>query len=354
MSPISKKQEPLLKISSPKTRLVILDAHAILHRAYHALPEFASSKGVPTGALYGLASMLIRIIGDLKPDYIVAAYDLPGPTYRHEAYEGYKSQRKEAEPELKLQMQKSREVFQAFGIPIYDKPGFEADDIIGTIVEKLDAKRSTLNADIIIASGDMDTMQLISGKQVRVYTLKRGLSDTVLYDEEAVKNRFGFGPELIPDFKGLSGDPSDNIIGVDGIGEKTATTLIMTFGSIEEIYKKLKKDTGAFKKAGIKERVVELLKKGEEEAEFSKMLATIHRDVPINFQLPEKEWREAVQLEEILKLFRELEFRTLGARVRELLEKKGTRTKEESKPRRPPWRTAGRASFYSQPIIREK
>jgi len=141
MSPISKKQEPLLKISSPKTRLVILDAHAILHRAYHALPEFASSKGVPTGALYGLASMLIRIIGDLKPDYIVAAYDLPGPTYRHEAYEGYKSQRKEAEPELKLQMQKSREVFQAFGIPIYDKPGFEADDIIGTIVEKLDAKR---------------------------------------------------------------------------------------------------------------------------------------------------------------------------------------------------------------------
>src|SRR3989338_5430603 len=191
--------------------------------------------------------MLIRIIGDLKPDYIVAAYDLPGLTYRHEAYEGYKAHRKEAEPELKIQMKRSRDIFQAFGIPIYDKPGFEAD----------------------------------------------------------------------------------NIIGVDGIGEKTATALITAFGSIEEIYKKLKEAPVVFKRAGIKERVVELLKKGEEEARFSKMLATIHRDVPINFQLPEEEWREAVDLGEILKLFRELEFKTLGARARELLEKKAVRVEEE-------------------------
>ena len=323
MPPTSKKKEPSKKTSLPKKRLVILDAHAILHRAYHALPDFSSSKGEPTGAVYGLASMLIRIIGDLKPDYVVAAYDLPGPTYRHEAYEGYKVQRKEAAPELKIQMKRSRDIFLAFGIPIYDKPGFEADDIIGTIVKNLQPTTYNQQLEIVIGSGDMDTMQLVSGKRVRVYTLKRGLSDTVIYDEEGVKNRFGFGPEFIPDFKGLSGDPSDNIIGVDGIGEKTATALITTFGSIEEIYKKLKKDEAAFKKAEIKDRVVELLKKGEEEAEFSKMLATIHLDVPINFKLPEKEWRETVDLEKILKLFRELEFRTLGARVRELLEKNG-------------------------------
>src|SRR3989344_2165877 len=330
MSPSNKKIEEVKEAKNgKKKRLVILDAHAILHRAYHALPDFSSSKGEPTGAVYGLASMLIRIIGDLKPDYIVAAYDLPGPTYRHEAYEGYKAHRKEAEPELKIQMKRSRDIFQAFGIPIYDKPGFEADDIIGTIVKNLQPTTYNRQLEIVIGSGDMDTMQLVSGRQVRVYTLKRGLSDTVIYDEEGVKNRFGFGPEHIPDFKGLSGDPSDNISGVDGIGEKTATALITAFGSIEEIYKKLKEDPVVFKRAGIKERVVELLKKGEEEARFSKMLATIHRDVPINFQLPEKEWREAVQLEEILKLFRELEFRTLGARVRELLEKNGTRTEGE-------------------------
>jgi len=316
-------------VGGAKKRLVILDAHAILHRAYHALPDFSSSKGEPTGAVYGLASMLIRIIGDLKPDYIVAAYDLPGPTYRHEAYEGYKAHRKEAEPELKIQMKRSRDIFQAFGIPIYDKPGFEADDIIGTIVKNLQPTTYNRQLEIVIGSGDMDTMQLVSGRQVRVYTLKRGLSDTVIYDEEGVKNRFGFGPEHIPDFKGLSGDPSDNISGVDGIGEKTATALITAFGSIEEIYKKLKEDPVVFKRAGIKERVVELLKKGEEEARFSKMLATIHRDVPINFQLPEEEWREAVDLGEILKLFRELEFKTLGARARELLEKKAVRVEEE-------------------------
>jgi DNA polymerase-1 len=301
-----------------KKRLVILDAHAILHRAYHALPEFASSKGEPTGAVYGLTSMLIRIIDDLKPDYLVAAYDLPGPTYRHEAYEGYKAQRKEAEPELKLQMKRSRDIFTAFGVPIYDHQGFEADDIIGTIIEKL---KKESNLEIIIGSGDMDTLQLVSGKRVRVYTLKRGLQDTVLYDEEAVKNRFGFGPSFIPDFKGLSGDPSDNIPGVAGIGEKTATALIMNFGSVEDIYRKLKNEPLVFKKAGFKERVIELLRRGEEEAEFSKMLATIHRDVPINFALPTQSWREGVNPEKIDRLFRELEFRTLRIRVKELLEK---------------------------------
>ena len=317
---------------SPK-RLVLIDAHAVLHRAYHALPQFSNSRGEPTGGLYGLAAMLIKLITTFRPDYIAAAYDLPKPTFRHEAYKDYKAGRAKADDALISQMKRSREIFSAFNIPIYDKEGFEADDILGTIVEQLNAKRyppaGGLNADIIIASGDMDTLQLVDDKRVQVFTLKKGINDTVLYDEEAVKKRYGFGPELLPDFKGLSGDPSDNIKGVVGIGEKTATALITAFGSIEEIYKKLKRDEAAFKKAGIKERVVELLKKGEEEAEFSKMLATIHRDVPISFQLPEKEWREAVQLEKILKLFQELEFRTLGARVRELLEKNGTRTEGE-------------------------
>src|SRR3989338_4966606 len=188
---------------NPKStkRLVLLDAHAILHRAYHAPPPFSTSKGEPTGALYGLSAMLIKIIGELRPDFLVACYDLPKPTFRHEAYKDYKAGRAKAEPELISQMKRSREVFTAFGIPIYDKEGFEADDILGTIVEQLNAKRSTLNADVTIASGDMDTLQLVDDKKVQVYKLKKGIQDTILYDEEKVKERFGFPPKLLPDYK---------------------------------------------------------------------------------------------------------------------------------------------------------
>lgn len=307
--------------SSKSKRLVLLDAHAILHRAYHALPEFATSKGEPTGALYGLSAMLMKIATDLKPDYLIGAFDLPGPTFRREAYANYKGTRKKTEDALIAQIKKSRDVFKAFNIPAYDLAGFEADDILGTIVQKIQDSRfkildSTL--DIIIASGDMDTLQLVDDKKVQVYTLKKGINDTILYDEDEVIKRFGFTPKLLPDYKGLRGDPSDNIIGIAGIGEKTATTLITTFGTIEEIYKKLKKDKKAFEKAGITARIIKLLEEGEEEAEFSKMLATIRRDAPIDFKLPEKEWKESVDVSSVVNLFSELEFRTFGARVKEL------------------------------------
>ena len=226
-----------------KKRLVVLDSHAIIHRAYHAIPDFTGPTGEPTGALYGLSSMLLKIFTDLRPDYIVAAYDLPKPTVRHEAFEDYKGGRSKIDDALVAQLSTSRDVFSAFCIPIYEREGFEADDVIGTIVKLLEDDESI---DIVIASGDMDTMQLIKGKKVQVYTLKKGLNDTILYDEEAVLSRFGFKPELLPDYKGLRGDTSDNIIGIKGIGEKTATSLIVTFGTIENMYKKLKKSDKEF------------------------------------------------------------------------------------------------------------
>ncbi len=304
-------------------RLVLLDSHAILHRAYHALPEFSSKKGEPTGALYGLVAMLIKIIEELKPDYLVACFDLPGPTYRHEVYKGYKAQRKEIDDDLSRQIERSRDIFKAFDIPIYDKAGFEADDVLGTIVENVKNDPMT---DVVVASGDMDTLQLVDNKKVMVYTLKKGIKDTILYDEKAVKERFGFEPKLLADYKGLRGDPSDNIIGIAGIGEKTATTLITTFGSIEDIYKALdkegakkKKEYPSFKKAGISPRVIELLVNGKEEAEFSKMLATIRRDAPIDFSLPKTTFKEGVQIDKVLTLFNELDFRTLGVRVKAML-----------------------------------
>ncbi len=358
-------------------RLVLLDAHAILHRAYHALPDFSTAKGEPTGALYGLSAMLIKIIEQLKPDYIVACYDVKGPTHRHEAYKEYKAQRKQIDDDLIRQINRSRDIFTAFGIPIYDKQGFEADDILGTIVEqmkgtgdrvqgteKVKSQKSKVKAEsdfvipakagiqsqtnktessntldsrlhgndktndkdieIVIASGDMDTLQLVKGETVQVYTLKKGISDTIMYDEKAVRERYGFGPELIPDYKGLRGDPSDNIPGVKGIGDKTATVLITAFGSVESIYRELESGHDKkFEEAGISPRIIQLLKDNKEEADFSKVLATITRNVPIDFRLPDKTFREALDLNKINALWTELEFRTLEQRLKGVIEGKG-------------------------------
>jgi DNA polymerase I len=297
-------------------RIILLDVHAILHRAYHALPDFATSSGQPTGALYGVCTMLIKIISDLKPDYIIACYDLPEKTYRHEAYADYKAGRGKSDDELISQIIKSNEIFDAFSIPIYSASGFEADDILGTIVKETEKDK---DLEIIIASGDMDTLQLVDKKKVQVFTLKKGINDTILYDEQAVLDRYGFGPDLIPDYKGLRGDPSDNIIGIKGIGEKTATILLTKFGSLEDVYKVLKKDKQKILDAGLTPRIVGLLEDGQEDAEFSKMLATIRLDAPIKWKLPEKEFKADISLEKAEALFSEYEFRNLGDRLRSVL-----------------------------------
>ncbi|MFA6514740.1 MAG: DNA polymerase [Candidatus Paceibacterota bacterium] len=300
-----------------KKRLILLDSHAIIHRAYHALPEFMNSRGEPTGAIYGLATMLFKIITDLKPDYIVACFDLPKKTFRHEAYDDYKAGRAKADDTLVAQLIKSRDFFKACSVPMYECEGFEADDLLGTITEQL--KKKNKDIDIIIASGDMDTLQLVDDDHVQVYTLKKGINDTILYNEEKVFARFGFSPDKLPDYKGLRGDPSDNIIGIKGIGEKTATTLISKYGTVENIYKTLKKE-GELKEIGITDRIVTLLKEGEEEALFSKTLATIRRDAPIVFELPKNEWKNTVDKNSVAEFFRDMEFKSLQNRFLNVLE----------------------------------
>ena len=311
-----------------KKRIVLLDAHALLHRAYHALPEFTSSKGIPTGGLYGYISMIIRIVSEWQPDYIIACYDLPQKTFRHEAYDAYKGHRAKADDALVAQIESSRYVCEKLGIPIYDMPGFEADDMLGTIVEQT---KKDKNLEILIATGDMDSLQLVSGKKVRVFTLKKGINDTVVYDEDAVQARFGFGPESLTDFKGLRGDPSDNIIGVPGIGEKTATELILKFGTLENIYKTIHKDRDLLIKGGIKERIVKLLEDNEEGALFSKTLATIRRDAPIEFKLPEKTWKDSLSLEIIEPVLKEFEFKSLVVRLKEVLSGDSVKKEEGEK-----------------------
>ena len=300
-----------------KKTLVILDSHAILHRAYHALPDFSSPTGEPTGALYGVTTMLLKIIEDFKPDYIAACYDLPEATYRHEAYDGYKAGRSKTDESLVQQIDRSRDIFAVFGIPIFERPGFEADDMLGSIAH---LTKDNKDLEVIIASGDMDTLQCVDKKRVKVFTLKKGIKDTVLYDEQAVKDRFGFGPNLVPDYKGLRGDPSDNIPGIAGIGEKTATQLITTFGSIEKIYKQLEKNEEKFTEVGIKPRIINLLKEGKEDAEFSKMLATIRQDAIDSFDLDKTEWKEHADTDKIMALFSEFGFRNMSDRIGRLFD----------------------------------
>ena len=298
--------------SGKPQRLVILDSHAILHRAYHALPDFSSAKGEPTGALYGLILMLLKIHESLKPDFIIATRDLPGKTIRHEEFDGYKAKRAEIDGELKEQLGRAPGIFDAFGIPVYSKAGYEADDMIGCIVHALKGKS---DFETIIATGDMDTLQLVDGKRVKVFTLRKGLSDTVIYDEDAVKERYGFGPEYIVDYKALRGDPSDNIPGVRGIGEKTATELIKEFGTIEDLYKALAKGPKVLEERGVKTRTIELLLAQKAEAAFSKRLAQIHGDVDIEFSLPKRHWNMSDHAEGIAKMLEELEFRSLRERL---------------------------------------
>lgn len=314
--------------SSVKKRVVLLDAHAIIHRAYHALPDFSSSTGEPTGALYGLSTMVLKIAQELSPDYIIACFDLPQPTHRHDVYEAYKGTRAKTDDALVAQLIRARDVLRTFGIPLYDAPGFEADDVLGTLAEQLHKE----SYEVIIASGDMDTLQLVRGEEVRVYTLKKGINDTIMYDEKAVRVRYGFAPERVPDFKGLKGDPSDNIPGVKGVGDTTAQKLVATYGTLDVIYEALTKDIEAVqKKTGVQMRFLKNISEHRDDAEFSKMLATIRTDVPLDFSLPEKTWREGVNQEAIRELFSQLEFRSLGARVRDVVEGKREAVEEVGK-----------------------
>lgn len=306
-------------MSEKKPVLVLLDAHAIIHRAYHALPQFASGKGEPTGALFGIGNMLLRAIGDVKPDYIVACYDLPQKTFRHHAYDNYKAGRAKADEALVRQIETSRDLFKALSIPIYDAPGFEADDMIGSIVHQMQEKNPDYR--VVIVTGDMDTLQLVSDDTIVVYTLRRGIEETMIYNEQAVKDRFGFGPEHIIDYKGLRGDPSDNIPGVKGVGEKTATTLIQTAGTVEKVYELLKDNPDVLKKAGITERIMNLLREHEEDALFSKTLATIRRDAPCEFSLPDH-FPSVIRKDELISFFDHYELRALKTRWLNYLEGK--------------------------------
>ncbi len=282
------------------SKLILIDGNAILHRAYHALPPLTTKRGEPINAVYGFISMLLRIIQDLKPTHIVVAFDRKEPTFRHKEYKQYQAQRPETDKKLVSQFSKARRVIDAFGIPFYDKAGFEADDVIGTLAKQAEKKLD----EIIIVTGDKDILQLVT-KKTKVYLPIRGLSDAKLMEAEDVVEKMGVRPEQIDDYKALVGDPSDNYPGVPGIGPKTTIKLLAEYGTVDNVYKNMGR---------IQESTAKKLKEGKNLAKISQKLATIVTNVPVKLDV-EKSGKWKVNNKNVLDLFAEYGFKTLTKRA---------------------------------------
>lgn len=293
-------------MSSKKQKLIIIDCNALIHRAFHALPPtMTNEQGAPTNAVYGFTTIFLKAIKDLKPDYVAACFDRKEKTFRHEAFNGYKATRVKAPDELYEQMPLVKEVLRAFEVPIYELAGFEADDLIGTICALKSVDRPDI--DSIVLTGDADCLQLVDYNTF-VLSPHKGLSETLLYNEEEVKFKYGgLMPNQLIDYKSLRGDPSDNIPGVKGIGEKGAIELLLNFHTLEGIYKNLDSDK-------IKNRTRELLKEHQQNAIMSKSLATIVRNAPIDFKLKDCQFAGFDQ-NAVINVFQQLGFKRLMTQV---------------------------------------
>jgi len=274
-------------MNGEKKHLVILDSNAVIHRAFHALPPLTAKNGEVVNAVYGFLLVFFKVMKEFKPEFVVAAFDVAAPTFRHEKYKAYKAKRPPAPETLYSQIPKVKEFMESFNVPVFEKAGFEADDIIGTIAYQV--QENVPEIEIIIVSGDLDTLQLINSS-TKVYNLRKGVKDTVLYDESLVKEKYGLTPKQILDYKALRGDPSDNIPGVTGVGEKTAIELLLEFNNLENIYQELGQDSEKAKavKRGVREKLV----KYKEQAFLSKSLAEINTAVPIDFNLEICRWQD--------------------------------------------------------------
>jgi DNA polymerase-1 len=283
-------------------RLMLLDGYGLVYRGYFALPPLTTSKGELVNGVFGFASIVLRGIQDLQPDYLAVSFDLPGPTFRHEQYADYKATRVKMPDDLRDQFPKVREVVKALRIPVYEMPGYEADDVIGTITRQLDG-RDDLETTIVTV--DLDMLQLVSPR-VRLMTTRSGVENTVMYDIARIDERFGLRPDQMIDYKALKGDPTDNIPGVPGVGEKTAAKLIRDFGDLDTLYTRIDDVTP--------EKLREKLREHREQVFMGRDLSTIVCDLPVQIDL------EAARLgdydrDTVVRLFREYEFRTLIERL---------------------------------------
>jgi DNA polymerase-1 len=281
---------------------MLLDGYGLVYRGYFALPPLTTSKGDLVNGAFGFASIVLRGLADLKPDYLAVSFDLPGPTFRHEQYAEYKATRTRMPDDLRDQFPKVREIVKALRIPVYEMQGYEADDVIGTITKQLDPRDDLVTT---IVTVDLDMLQLVTPR-VRLMTTRSGVENTVMYDVEKIDERFGLRPDQMVDYKALKGDPTDNIPGVPGVGEKTAAKLIRDFGDLDTLLASLDKVTPAKLGDKLREHVDQIL--------MGRDLSRIVRDLPIQIDL------EAARLgdydrDTVVRLFREYEFRTLIERL---------------------------------------
>ncbi len=275
-------------------KFILLDGNSFCYRAFYAIRDLRNSKGEPTNAIYGFITMLEKILKDVEPDGVAVTFDMKGPTFRHKQYDQYKIQRAPMPPELVTQMPLIKDVVRAMNVPIFEQEGFEADDMIGSLCRELSKK----GHEVFIVTGDKDMLQLVT-KKVKVLNPQK---ENIIYDEAHVKQRFGVGPEKVVDIMALMGDASDNIPGVEGIGEKTAVKLIGEFGSLEGVLKNVAKVKG--------DKLKENLVKFEKEARLSRELATIKDDVPLDLDI-ELLKRQEPDVEKLGALYQRFEFRTL-------------------------------------------
>ncbi|MEW6447918.1 MAG: DNA polymerase I [Bacillota bacterium] len=277
-------------------KILLIDGNSLVHRAFHAIPPLSTKEGLPTNAVYGFTSMLLKLLKDVRPDGVIAAFDKGKLTFRHDLAASYKAHRPATPEDLRPQLPLIKEVLTALRIPVLETEGFEADDIIGTLVPRIEA----LGSSCLIVTGDMDTLQLVSPKTLVLLT-RKGISEVVPYDEDAVRERFGVSPPQLADLKGLAGDTSDNIPGVPGIGPKTAASLLNRYSSIEEVLRHADElPTGLRRK---------LLSYGEQ-ALVSKRLASIEKDVPLEIDPGFLSWA-GPDIDAVYRVFHRLEFRSL-------------------------------------------
>ncbi|PIT92735.1 MAG: hypothetical protein COU08_01045 [Candidatus Harrisonbacteria bacterium CG10_big_fil_rev_8_21_14_0_10_42_17] len=262
-------------------RLLLIDAHALIHRFYHALPPLTTPQGDAIQAIYGVCSVLLKIKREQNPDFVAAALDRPEPTFRKQQFNDYKAHRAPTASDLIDQIKQLPEVFSLFGVSTYSQAGFEADDVIGTLVHHFKKDNNLL---ITILSGDLDLLQLVENDTVVVEIIKGGVSNIQIYNETAVLERYGIASKQLSDYKGLVGDVSDNIPGVRGVGKTIATKLIQDFRTIEGVYENLPL---------IEPKISKKLSEGERDAIMSKQLATIHLNAPLVFpKLEALQWND--------------------------------------------------------------
>lgn len=314
---MKKKEKSQLRAGK---RLVIIDANSLVHRAFHALPPLTTKKGELVNAVYGFLLVLLRIIKEFRPDFAVACFDTKAPTFRHAQFKEYKAKRPPTSEDLSKQLPKVKEALNYFNIAICEKDGFEADDLIGALNKKFSGRRDNVS-EIIIFSGDSDTLQLV-GKETKVCLLRTGVKDLILYDKEKVKEKYGgLGPEQIVDFKALKGDISDNIPGVPGIGEKTAIELLLKFGGIGKLYKAIGKKTKNSENP--KQRIREILLQNKDKAFLSRELAKIETDFSFEVNLRQLAWK-SFDKKSLVDFLQRMEFHSLIKRIPEAEEKQET------------------------------